>query len=96
MNKTKLWDAINQYTETCGGDPSKNVQGNTSRQAAVVAVEQCLNPDPNIVEALEMLEGYITARSQELMKIQPPVFSGAEGNMLFKISQIKQYLGIKE
>lgn len=30
-----LWDAINRYVVACGGDPSKRVYGNTSRQAAV-------------------------------------------------------------
>lgn len=35
-----MWDAINKYVETCGGDPSKHVYGNTARQRAVVEVER--------------------------------------------------------
>ena len=34
-----LWDAINEYVEACGGDPSRHVYGNTRRMAAVVRVE---------------------------------------------------------
>ncbi len=37
-----LWDAINRYVQTCGGDPSKYVYGNTARQKAVAEVEQAI------------------------------------------------------
>lgn len=37
-----LWDAINTYAETCGGDPPRHVYGNTPRQRAVVEVENAL------------------------------------------------------
>lgn len=37
--KVPLWDAIHDYVIACGGDPSKHVYGNTTRQRAVVAVE---------------------------------------------------------
>jgi len=33
-----LWDAINRYVVTCGGDPSKHVHGNMPRMAAVASV----------------------------------------------------------
>lgn len=33
-----LWERINEYTTACGGDPSKRVYGNTTRMAAVAAV----------------------------------------------------------
>lgn len=38
--RVALWDAINAYTEACGGDPSKHVYGNTTRQKAVAEVER--------------------------------------------------------
>jgi hypothetical protein len=37
-----LWDAINRYAVTCGGEPSKYVHGNTLRQRAVADVENKL------------------------------------------------------
>lgn len=37
--KVKLWDAINTYVTTCGGDPAKHVYGNIKRMQAVVDVE---------------------------------------------------------
>lgn len=38
--RARLWDEINRYVVTCGGDPSKHVYGNTSRMAAVAGVER--------------------------------------------------------
>jgi hypothetical protein len=38
--KVPLWDAINAYVATCGGDASKHVYGNTRRMRLVVAIEQ--------------------------------------------------------
>lgn len=35
-----LWDAINQFATTCGGDPGSGVYGNLPRMRAVVAVER--------------------------------------------------------
>ena|SRR5271166_1496380 len=40
--KVALWDAINRYVVSCGGDPSKHVYGNTSRMRAVVDVEAAI------------------------------------------------------
>mgnify|MGYP003494868936 CR=1 FL=1 len=40
--RVRLWDAINRYAQTCGGDPSKHVYGNIARMNAVVDVEQVL------------------------------------------------------
>lgn len=37
-----LWDAINAYAATCGGDPGKRVYGNTPRQTAVSAVNRAI------------------------------------------------------
>lgn len=37
--QSRLWEAINRYVETCGGDPSKRVYGNTARMECVVEVE---------------------------------------------------------
>jgi hypothetical protein len=38
-DRVKLWDAINAYAITCGGDPSRFVYGNTPRQKAVAEIE---------------------------------------------------------
>lgn len=38
--RVALWDAINRYAQTCGGDPSKHVYGNTPRMDAVADVER--------------------------------------------------------
>lgn len=40
--RVRIWDAINRYVQTCGGDPSKHVYGNIARMNAVVDVEQAL------------------------------------------------------
>ena len=45
----ELWRAINRYAVACGGDPSKNIYGNTARQKAVARIEAAVN---------EMNEGY--------------------------------------
>lgn len=37
-----LWDAINRYTETCGGKTSTNVLGNTRRMLAVSEVNNAV------------------------------------------------------
>lgn len=37
-----LWDAINRYATSCGGDPSDHVYGNTSRQQAVASVNNAV------------------------------------------------------
>lgn len=42
----RLWDAINEYTVSCRGNPEKYVYGNTSRMNAVVKIE-------NIIRELE-------------------------------------------
>jgi hypothetical protein len=39
-----LWDLINAYVVSCGGDPSKHVYGNTTRQRAVAAIERLVFP----------------------------------------------------
>jgi hypothetical protein len=38
--RVRLWDAINAYVVSCGGDPDRQVYGNTRRQTAVAQVEQ--------------------------------------------------------
>lgn len=40
--RVKLWDLINEYCESCGGDPSKFVCGNTRRQNKVVEIESLI------------------------------------------------------
>lgn len=39
----ELWDAINHYAVSVGGDPSRHVYGNTSRMQAVVDVGRAVN-----------------------------------------------------
>lgn len=39
--RVKLWDAINSYAESCGGDTSAATTG-SCRMGAVVAVEQVI------------------------------------------------------
>lgn len=36
--RVKLWDAINTYTKSCGGDPSQDIK--TDRCLAVSGVEE--------------------------------------------------------
>jgi hypothetical protein len=49
----RLWDEINQYVITCGGDPSKHVYGNLPRQKAVA----------NISSVIKEIEGGLVACS---------------------------------
>lgn len=49
--RVALWDAINEYVETCGGNPSRHVYGNTPRQRAVAKVEAVFRPTPPASEA---------------------------------------------
>lgn len=35
-----LWNEVNKYAATCGGEPDKHVYGNLPRMQAVVAVEE--------------------------------------------------------
>ena len=46
VGRVALWDAINEYAASCGGDPSRNVYGNTRRHEAVVKVEAALAAQP--------------------------------------------------
>jgi hypothetical protein len=40
--RNKLWNLINKYTKTCGGNPCKNIYGNVSRQKLVCEIEDLL------------------------------------------------------
>ena len=40
--RVRLWDEINRYVQTCGGDPSKRVYGNTRRMTAVAEIEKII------------------------------------------------------
>jgi hypothetical protein len=37
--RARLWDEINRYAVSCGGNPSQYVYGNKPRQAAVAMIE---------------------------------------------------------
>jgi hypothetical protein len=89
QDKDKILSLINNYVVHCGGDP-KNATG----EADLAAISSLLEPTKEVTEALSMLERYLLAQSQTQMKTG--LFSGAEGNMLFKLSQIKSFLGISK
>ena len=48
--RVKLWDLINEYVAACGGDPSKHVYGNTTRQRLVVDIERLIDSSKVIPE----------------------------------------------
>lgn len=48
--KVDIWEAINRYVVACGGDPSRHVYGNTSRQRAVVEVERIIQSLPPVAD----------------------------------------------
>lgn len=43
--RVALWDAINAYVVSCGGDPSRHVYGNTTRMRAVSDVESAVDEE---------------------------------------------------
>ncbi len=43
-NKQQLWEAINKYAESCGGNPQNHIYGNTKRQIAVAEIEALVYP----------------------------------------------------
>jgi hypothetical protein len=87
--KNKIISQIVAYVYTCGGDPDT-----TEANQALEAIKQNLNPPDNIKEAVEQIESYLLAQSKAQAKTGR--FSGAEGNMLFKLSLIKDFLGIED
>ena len=56
-----LWDAINRYVVSCGGDPSKHVNGNTPRMEAVVEVNSIVRRESSTSAKLEEARGCIKA-----------------------------------
>lgn len=42
LDRVALWSSINDYAQSCGGDPSRRVYGNTHRQNAVAAIERII------------------------------------------------------
>ena len=70
--KVSLWEAINRYVVTCGGNPGVAVYGNTHRQHAVADVEKALlhlvsdaNPPCPVLEECSACRGlgYFNART---------------------------------
>ena len=45
-DKVALWDAINRYVETCGGDPGKRCYGNYERMETVAEIEKIVFGQP--------------------------------------------------
>lgn len=43
--RVALWDAINEYTKACRGNPSRHVYGNTIRELSVSAVERAVDAE---------------------------------------------------
>lgn len=95
MDKKTLNDLINHHVQVSLGDPSRDsVAAQNSRKALADVIDGICSED--IEKNLNMLEDYILNISQENMKKYPDRMSGAEGNLLFKINQIKKLLQIKE
>lgn len=92
-NKKKIIELINHYVYCCGGNPDSGVDP-VDKEQTFKELDSLLDAPENIKEAVNMLEGYLLSRSQEQAKTGR--FSGAEGNMMFKLSQIKDFLGIKD
>ena len=92
--KQKLWDVIHEYVRACGGDPSSMGYGNEARKQAIVAVETVVFPEvsPALFEAVNQIESYIKNQAQQRRINSPEAISGAEGNMLFKLSLIREAL----
>lgn len=91
QHKDKILNLINEYAATCGGDPDG---ADPQAKAEILAkITELLTAPKHIEEAVEMLDGYLMDRSQEQMKTG--LISGAEGNMMFKLNQIKDFLNIK-
>lgn len=59
-----LYEAINEYVVSCGGDPSRHVYGNTARQKAVSRIN-------GIVERIVMASQRCTVRfiSREMARL---------------------------
>ncbi len=45
--QTELWDAINRYVTSCGGDPGRHVYGNDARMNAVADVNEAVRRAAN-------------------------------------------------
>lgn len=93
MDKT-LKSLLTDYVKACGGSPIET----ELTKSSLGQIENYLSQNPSnqeINEYLTMIENYIENHAQEKLKIHPPVFSGAEGNLIFKINLIRQKLNLK-
>lgn len=56
--KNQLWDAIQRFAVSCGGDPSGRVHGNTARQQAVADIEAVIRAGEasEVAAALELYQ----------------------------------------
>lgn len=64
----ELWDAINRYVATCGGDASKHVYGNTARQREVANVHAALDGMETFARAFLAVMGAL----EEQGELMPP------------------------
>jgi hypothetical protein len=72
-----LWDAINKYVKSCGGDPSKHIYGNTPRMDAVVMIKRYaeqLQPHPPLAEDIEHV-GKSAKRTKRDLNIMERIFA---------------------
>ena len=53
--ETELWDAINRYASSTGGDPSKHVHGNAPRMQAVADVGRVISHQQVAVRQLSQV-----------------------------------------
>lgn len=42
QQRNELWDLINKYVESCGGNPAEKIYGNTRRQELVYKIEDLI------------------------------------------------------
>ena len=69
MERVNIWEAINEYAVTCGGDPSINAYGNTPRMAAASRVEGALLRIK--LDTLQKAENICMRRAKELREEMP-------------------------
>lgn len=89
-HKDKILSLVNSYAAICGGDPDG--ADATERNAELTKITEFLTAPESVKEAINQLEEYLLDRSKSQMATG--LLSGAEGDILFKLNQIKDFLAI--